>query len=474
MANDAATDVPPEQPVFTLSKDRADALHEQARAALASSAPSGSERLLIEALRLHPALDGLYRTLGETLAAMGDEAGARACRASTVPEDCLARYGIATAASPDGAAEPARDVRRIECLPGRPFELRAALSCAPLGTEKFEPHTRKSSSAFVDAIDGGRFWFDGLNRVVLDGQGGIIDAHSRGTPALIADITRHHAPAHIEGRLFAITNRGFNNYYHWMVDILPSFGLAARAGFAFGPDDRILVVDAASRFQASTLERIGVSPRQIVTVHRGGTPWVSADELIVPHFVNSFGLTVDDWIPAFLRSTFVTGAKVGTEGREEAPADAASGRRGDGSRLYFARAANARNGRAIDNEREMMERLFARGFTVLYPEHYSVSEQADLCATAEVVMAAHGASLTNIVFCRPDTRIIEIYGDYIESCYWGISNACGLRYFALSCGRAGAEASATSPEPAGSALRKADLRVDLDRLEELLDLAGVD
>ena len=39
----------------------------------------------------------------------------------------------------------------------------------------------------------------------------------------------------------------------------------------------------------------------------------------------------------------------------------------------------------------------------------SVAEQVELFVYADVVVAPHGAGLTNLLFCREGTRIVEIF-----------------------------------------------------------------
>jgi capsular polysaccharide biosynthesis protein len=60
----------------------------------------------------------------------------------------------------------------------------------------------------------------------------------------------------------------------------------------------------------------------------------------------------------------------------------------------------------------------------------SVAEQISLFAAAEVVIGAHGAALTNTVFCSPGTKVIEIFApDYVNPCYRKLSSQVGLEYW---------------------------------------------
>ncbi len=57
------------------------------------------------------------------------------------------------------------------------------------------------------------------------------------------------------------------------------------------------------------------------------------------------------------------------------------------------------------------------------------AEQIARFRAAQVVVAVHGAGLTNLVFCAPGTRVIEIFPqNFVKSPYWRLANQLGLRY----------------------------------------------
>ena len=72
--------------------------------------------------------------------------------------------------------------------------------------------------------------------------------------------------------------------------------------------------------------------------------------------------------------------------------------------------------RRIKNEKEIVPILKKFNFEIVTPEDHSLKESASLFNSASVVGGLHGAGLTNLMFCRPSTRIIEI-GDPNSDCY---------------------------------------------------------
>ncbi|MCB0851756.1 MAG: glycosyltransferase family 61 protein, partial [Bacteroidetes bacterium] len=135
-------------------------------------------------------------------------------------------------------------------------------------------------------------------------------------------------------------------------------------------------------------------------------------------------------------------------------------------RIYLNR--NKVSYRKVSNEPELEAFLAERGFESIAPENLSVMEQAKLLSEAEAVMCPHGAGLTNIVFCQPGTKIIELlHHSAVNEMYWVISNAIGLDYsYLLSEGE--------RPEDYVDPYENfVDMSFPLDDLGKLLDEIGL-
>lgn len=137
-------------------------------------------------------------------------------------------------------------------------------------------------------------------------------------------------------------------------------------------------------------------------------------------------------------------------------------------RLYISRRHASRS---VINEAEVLALLEPLGFQTVLLESLSVRQQANLLAQAEAVIAPHGGGLTNLLFCPPGTKVIELFPpDFVYPCYWLVANLVQLEYYYLL-GRT----------PAGFYLnqllypnpRLADIWVDLAQLQALLRLAGL-
>jgi hypothetical protein len=59
----------------------------------------------------------------------------------------------------------------------------------------------------------------------------------------------------------------------------------------------------------------------------------------------------------------------------------------------------------------------------------SLQEQAAAFHGADWVVGIHGAALTNLVFCRPGTKVVELFGwNYVNPCYRDLCSVVGLEH----------------------------------------------
>jgi len=63
----------------------------------------------------------------------------------------------------------------------------------------------------------------------------------------------------------------------------------------------------------------------------------------------------------------------------------------------------------VDFENSLLKALIPKGFQYINLDHLSNSEQINLFANAKIIVAVHGAALSNIVFSKSDCSIFEIF-----------------------------------------------------------------
>lgn len=228
--------------------------------------------------------------------------------------------------------------------------------------------------------------------------------------------TQEQMPAlkQFEGTVAVLSSLSGHVYYHWMIDVLPRLKILQAAGFEWENIDWFVVNSSAQAFQRETLQTLNVPSEKIISSDQ--YPYFQAQQLIVPSFPGHL-----DWVPQetiqFLRSTFLTPRT-----------NIASA---DPKRIYISRAKAKY--RQVLNEADVIGVLEKWGFTIISLEALGVAQQAALFNHAQVIVAPHGAGLTNLVFCQPGTTVIEFFSPrYIRSDYWMISLELGLNHYYLT------------------------------------------
>ena len=88
--------------------------------------------------------------------------------------------------------------------------------------------------------------------------------------------------------------------------------------------------------------------------------------------------------------------------------------------------------RRMTDEGNVSAMLQGLGFVTFVPGQAAFAEQVAMFRGADVIVAVHGAALTNLLFCRPGTKIIEIFPEnFIKSPYLWLSVCLGLDYSAV-------------------------------------------
>lgn len=100
--------------------------------------------------------------------------------------------------------------------------------------------------------------------------------------------------------------------------------------------------------------------------------------------------------------------------------------------------------RRILNERDLVLAVKNKGMhiDVVLLSGSSFSEQIQIFRRSKVIISPHGAGLVNLIFCSPNTCVLELFPSSLHfgaACYWSISECIGLRYFCLKCDSAQAD-----------------------------------
>jgi len=112
-------------------------------------------------------------------------------------------------------------------------------------------------------------------------------------------------------------------------------------------------------------------------------------------------------------------------------------------RLYVSRELASR--RKVTNEDEILKTVKKYGFTVFHPENHNFLEQVAIFAHVKYLVGTHGSGLTNMLFMRENTSILELHKnktnelDHPSPLFWYMAEALEINYYHQLCETDGKE-----------------------------------
>ncbi len=212
----------------------------------------------------------------------------------------------------------------------------------------------------------------------------------------------------------------YSNYYHWLMFLMAK----VRPEFA-GDCKTIAISEPQTEFQKSGLDALAAA-YGLQPVHVSDNADLRVGSLAFPY---QGGTTGVDPHPCVAETFSVLKRKLG---------DQPSAHR----RIYISRSDS--NQRRLVNEREIEMALKDRGFVIVSLTGMTLREQISLFHNATDIVGPHGAGLTNVGFCQPFSRILELHNPaHINWCMKKIAAISRLNYGHLMGDRVGDDHSFT-------------------------------
>ena len=263
-----------------------------------------------------------------------------------------------------------------------------------------------SKSYFSYKIKNGRVYTDYVEHVaIIDGNTLVNEASYQQISAELKDAKENivltkgtpRIKKNIKGRVFSLVQgaSGGNNFFHWIFDILPKIKLCSEHYLLKEID--FYYVPNLQNFQKQTLSILNIKEDKILNsnLYRH----IQASELIVvDHPWYHKGIIIDQnkflpsWIVHWLRDVYLKYAK----------------KFDNNEKIYIDRTESRYNHCQIQNDNEIFNFLKEKGFSKCRVGELSFFEQIYLFNNAKIIIGAHGAAFTNLTFCKPNTKIIEI------------------------------------------------------------------
>ena len=449
---DAIDSANPSATTFRIDFQAAVNVCKEARVCLQNKDLDGCEQLAIQALQHRPACDLAYRILSQLLHTRGQIEDSVTCRQRTLPEWLQRKY-FGQDRLLDDADLSTAGIERVTVYESEQYSIDAPAGLFEQAAVPFRRNKISSNGVFIDTVANAMFWHDSSNTLVLDGSGAKLADHSAGNTQLVNALMKSSEPVELQGRVVLLGARGAHNYYHWLLDIVPKLNALQAAGFRITTDDTFVVPHSKPAFARALLAQYGVTPQQIFE-SESITPFLAAEQLVVPYLSNTMGYSMGSWIPGALQQSML----------QHSPVDLQSD-----LKIYISRDAKTAAGRTVGNQSEVEAYFSQCGFEIVFPERHSVVQQAQLFAKASVVAGPHGAGLSNLVYCAPGTKVFEFFGAHMAPCYWVISALAGLDYHQHYC----ADDSVVDQQSSAANPRAAGFDISVRSVTKLLQQASV-
>jgi len=181
-----------------------------------------------------------------------------------------------------------------------------------------------------------------------------------------------------------IHDRHSENYFHWTTDVLPKLIVAKERRLL--ENTTIILPKFKSNFQLKSVQRLtnnkiffdskrNIFVKNLIYIselHNSGCPRKNLLKKIKTYFQNQ---------PLKKERSL---------------------------KIYISRSQSSR--RKLLNEDQLVEYLKKKNFIILNMEKLNFNDQISLCSRASIIVSVHGAGLTNLLWMKKNTNIIEIRG----------------------------------------------------------------
>lgn len=188
---------------------------------------------------------------------------------------------------------------------------------------------------------------------------------------------------------------GNNNYFHWLFDVIPKLiilekeFLLKNVDFFYGPEIKNWQLDTLSIFNISKEDIINSNKYRhlecknlMATSH----PWYKKG------YILEEAKYLPKWIIVELFNKFIKFQK-----KFECS-----------NRIFIDRRESKYNHCQIINDDELKKFLLEKDFSIYKVGELSFFEQIYLFNNAKTIVGAHGAAFANLIFCKENTKVIDI------------------------------------------------------------------
>ena len=251
------------------------------------------------------------------------------------------------------------------------------------------------------------------------------------------------------GKLLALIQDGSeNNFSHWLLDILPRLKIFEQNN-SIEEINYFLLPELKYSFQYETLKILNIPIHKVLSDKKNRH--LESETLIVTDhpwykkgYVHDEMINMPEWIINWLKLKFLNQAEY----------------KDPSKKIYIDRSDSLFNHCKIINSDEVWQFLKKKGFTKIKLTEINFKNQVGLFNSANIIIGAHGAGLTNMIFSNPNTNIIEFQPEnFLNNFFTRVSKINNLNYHKIVSKKLKLDIDK----------KLGDILVDLDDVERLLD-----
>jgi capsular polysaccharide biosynthesis protein len=216
---------------------------------------------------------------------------------------------------------------------------------------------------------------------------------------------------HLKGDYYYLDMFFSSNYAHWFSDELSKL-VAVLPDLP--PQTKFIVSDPCQEYKVSSLAAFGITEDRLVRVK--GCFEIHCERLwyATPLGSCEWGST-SPTIFQQIRETLL---------------QAYGGITGPTPERIFLSRSRAAHYKRLTNEDQLLPLIQKLGFIVIRTEELTLAQQVRFFSKAKVLLAAHGAGMTNLLFCPPPALLLELQDAKFapRRWYWKVSSILGHHY----------------------------------------------
>lgn len=198
-------------------------------------------------------------------------------------------------------------------------------------------------------------------------------------------------PKFINGTIAYLSNSNVNNFGHWVQYTLPLLHFYWKEVGKENIDYYYIGDTDVRKFQIESLKYLGVNQNQIINYSCKGSRILCCIKSNPVQF--NYASFNDSISFKFLRNILTNMGNIND---------------GNSPKKIYVKRGEVKYRKVIEEE-WIIDFLNDNGYVICSMDGLSLKEQAGLFYNASEIIAPHGSALTNIMFCKPNTKLLELF-----------------------------------------------------------------